>query len=195
MWLHHATYLALRLRTAAGKHPVNGATAAFPNRSRLKAFSYRGEHSVQGKRLMNDFLNLIGRILIARLFIGGAVQKMADPGPVQAMLLSVQVPFWLVWPMAAMNRGHCPDFRTACSGVGHIPCALLHRNQLFPLAVACRSVTGNHLYQELGNRRRAVDPCGARTGTLGLAALMRFRQNAAKPSNLYRCPWPIIERT
>ena len=53
--------------------------------------------------MMSNFLNLIGRILIALLFIGGAVQKVTDPAPVQAMLLSIHVPSWLVWPLAAIN--------------------------------------------------------------------------------------------
>lgn len=52
---------------------------------------------------MNDILNLIGRVLIALLFIGGAIQKLTNPEPVQTMLLSVQVAAWGVWPLAVAN--------------------------------------------------------------------------------------------
>ncbi len=52
---------------------------------------------------MNDLLNLTGRILIAVLFLGGAVQKVTDPAPVQAMIASIGLPVWLVWPIALFN--------------------------------------------------------------------------------------------
>lgn len=52
---------------------------------------------------MNDLLNLIGRLLIAILFLGGAVQKVADPSPVVLMINSLGLPDWLVWPIAALN--------------------------------------------------------------------------------------------
>ncbi len=52
---------------------------------------------------MKDLLNLTGRILIAVLFVGGAVQKVAAPLPVQAMLASVGLPEGLVWPIAAFD--------------------------------------------------------------------------------------------
>lgn len=52
---------------------------------------------------MQDGLNLAGRLLIAVLFAGGAVQKMADPVPVQAMLAGVGLPGLLVWPVAVIN--------------------------------------------------------------------------------------------
>ncbi|MEI4470128.1 DoxX family protein [Frigidibacter sp. MR17.24] len=41
---------------------------------------------------MRDALNLVGRLLMALLFLGGAVQKLADPAPVAAMVRSVGVP-------------------------------------------------------------------------------------------------------
>lgn len=52
---------------------------------------------------MSDLLNLIGRALIALLFLGGAVQKLTDPAPVQAMVASIGLPVWLVWPVALFN--------------------------------------------------------------------------------------------
>ncbi len=52
---------------------------------------------------MKDLLNLTGRILIAVLFVGGAVQKVTAPLPVQAMLASVGLPEGLVWPIAAFD--------------------------------------------------------------------------------------------
>ncbi|MFC3182599.1 DoxX family protein [Cypionkella sinensis] len=52
---------------------------------------------------MNDSLNLLGRILIALLFLGGAAQKLGDPVPVSAMIASIGLPVWLVWPVAAFN--------------------------------------------------------------------------------------------
>ncbi|SMO98425.1 DoxX family protein [Paracoccus laeviglucosivorans] len=52
---------------------------------------------------MNDIMNLIGRVLVALLFIGGAAQKMTDPVPVQTMLISVGLAAWWVWPLAAAN--------------------------------------------------------------------------------------------
>nr|WP_054005867.1 DoxX family protein [Cypionkella psychrotolerans] len=52
---------------------------------------------------MNDALNLTGRILIAVLFLGGALQKLGDPAPVAEMITSIGLPAWLVWPTAAFN--------------------------------------------------------------------------------------------
>jgi putative oxidoreductase len=52
---------------------------------------------------MNDILNLAGRVLIAFLFLGGAFQKLSDPGPVQGMIASLGLPVWLVWPAALFN--------------------------------------------------------------------------------------------
>ncbi|MFN4155644.1 MAG: DoxX family protein [Paracoccaceae bacterium] len=56
-----------------------------------------------GGGLMRDWLDLAGRMLLAVLFAGGAVQKLADPAPVQAMLAGVGLPEALVWPVAAFN--------------------------------------------------------------------------------------------
>ncbi|RGP35499.1 DoxX family protein [Pseudotabrizicola alkalilacus] len=53
--------------------------------------------------VIRDWLNLAGRVLLAILFAGGAVQKLADPAPVQAMLAGVGLAEGLVWPVAALN--------------------------------------------------------------------------------------------
>jgi putative oxidoreductase len=52
---------------------------------------------------MKDFLNLSGRILLALLFIGGAVQKVTDPAPVVQMITSIGLPGVLVWPVALFD--------------------------------------------------------------------------------------------
>jgi putative oxidoreductase len=52
---------------------------------------------------MRDLTNLIGRCLIALLFIGGAVQKITDPAPVMLMIGTIGLPEWLVWPVAAFD--------------------------------------------------------------------------------------------
>ena len=52
---------------------------------------------------MNDAANLIGRILIALLFLGGAVQKITAPEEASRMITSLALPEWLVWPVAAFN--------------------------------------------------------------------------------------------
>ncbi|WP_435165575.1 DoxX family protein [Falsirhodobacter sp. 1013] len=52
---------------------------------------------------MDNILNLTGRVLIALLFLGGAVQKLADPGPVQGMIASLGLPTVLVWPVGLFD--------------------------------------------------------------------------------------------
>ncbi|MBB4304051.1 putative oxidoreductase [Rhodobium orientis] len=52
---------------------------------------------------MNAFLSITGRVLIALLFVGGAVQKILDPAPVQQMIAGIGLPEWFVWPVAAFN--------------------------------------------------------------------------------------------
>ena len=52
---------------------------------------------------MTDALNFAGRCLMALLFLGGAVQKAADPEPVQDMIAGIGLPPALVWPVAAFN--------------------------------------------------------------------------------------------
>lgn len=46
---------------------------------------------------------LIGRLLIAFLFVGGAIQKGGDPAAVQTLLAGMDWPAWLVWPALAFN--------------------------------------------------------------------------------------------
>ena len=52
---------------------------------------------------MKDSLNLVGRVLIALLFLGGAVQKFGDPAPVMQMIRSIGLPGALVWPVAVFD--------------------------------------------------------------------------------------------
>ena len=52
---------------------------------------------------MNDPLNLVGRVLIALLFFGGAAQKFTDPAPVQAMIEGLGLPAAIIWPVAILN--------------------------------------------------------------------------------------------
>ncbi len=53
--------------------------------------------------MLSRVLDLLGRMLIALLFLGGAVQKVMDPGPVQQMLATVGLPDWMIWPVAAFD--------------------------------------------------------------------------------------------
>jgi putative oxidoreductase len=50
-----------------------------------------------------DAAAFAGRALIAPLFLGGAVQKVIDPGPVQEMIAGIGLPPALVWPVVAFN--------------------------------------------------------------------------------------------
>lgn len=52
---------------------------------------------------MKDLLNLVGRMLIALLFLGGAWQKISDPAPVAQMITSIGLPAGLVWPVAIFD--------------------------------------------------------------------------------------------
>lgn len=47
----------------------------------------------------------VGRFLLALLFLGGAVQKVLNPTPVQEMLEWIHLPAALVWLAAAFNLG------------------------------------------------------------------------------------------
>ena len=73
---------------------------------------------------MSDALNLLGRCLIALLFLGGSVQKLVDPGPVREMIAGIGLPPGLVWPVAAFNL---------CAGLGLV---LGPRVRLWALALA-----------------------------------------------------------
>lgn len=52
---------------------------------------------------MTDIANLMGRVLIAILFLGGAAQKIMDPAPAAEMIRSIGLPGALIWPVAAFN--------------------------------------------------------------------------------------------
>lgn len=52
---------------------------------------------------MNDILNFVGRVLIALLFLGGGIQKISDPLPVQQMITGVGLPSSIFWPVAAFD--------------------------------------------------------------------------------------------
>lgn len=45
----------------------------------------------------------LGRLLIAVLFLGGALQKTLDPAPASQLLLDFGLPAGLVWPALAFN--------------------------------------------------------------------------------------------
>jgi len=53
--------------------------------------------------LIPDLATLVGRILIAALFLSGAIQKFADPAAVEALLATQGWPIWLIWPALAFN--------------------------------------------------------------------------------------------
>lgn len=55
------------------------------------------------KNHLADFAVLIGRVLLAVLFLGGALQKGLDPGPVMGLLADRGWPEWLIWPALAFN--------------------------------------------------------------------------------------------
>ncbi|MDF0601443.1 DoxX protein [Psychromarinibacter sp. C21-152] len=52
---------------------------------------------------MDDLTGFAGRALLAALFVAGAVQKVLDPGPAQALLAMRGLPEALVWPALAAN--------------------------------------------------------------------------------------------
>lgn len=52
-----------------------------------------------------DAALLLGRILIAVLFLGGALQKGSDPSAVHGLLAAHGWPLWLVWPALLFNLG------------------------------------------------------------------------------------------
>ncbi len=52
---------------------------------------------------MADLANLVGRLLIALLFLGGAVQKVFDPAPVRGMIAGLGLPPDLIWGVALFN--------------------------------------------------------------------------------------------
>lgn len=53
--------------------------------------------------MIADLATLVGRVLIAALFVGGAVQKGSDPSAVEGLLAAQGWPEWLVWPALVFN--------------------------------------------------------------------------------------------
>ncbi len=53
--------------------------------------------------MIGDIATLVGRLLIAALFVGGTLQKGADASVVQALLASRGWPEWLVFPAMGFN--------------------------------------------------------------------------------------------
>ena len=51
----------------------------------------------------SDATTFLGRILIAALFLVGAVQKGTDPSAVKSLLSGMSWPVWLIWPAMAFN--------------------------------------------------------------------------------------------
>jgi putative oxidoreductase len=52
-----------------------------------------------------DAALLLARLLLAVLFLGGAVQKLVDPAQVTGLLEGWGLPGWLIWPALAFNAG------------------------------------------------------------------------------------------
>lgn len=50
-----------------------------------------------------DLMTLLGRSLIAGLFIAGAVQKLVDPGSSMSLLTGLALPSFLIWPALGFN--------------------------------------------------------------------------------------------
>lgn len=48
-------------------------------------------------------MDLVGRILLASLFVTGAIQKTLAPGVAVGLLAGFGMPGWLVWPAMALN--------------------------------------------------------------------------------------------
>lgn len=86
---------------------------------------------------MSDILNLTGRILIALLFLGGGIQKLADPLPVQEMIAGIGLPAALIWPVVAFNLA---------AAVGLV---LGPRVRIWALALAAYCIITSYFHWEL----------------------------------------------
>jgi putative oxidoreductase len=53
--------------------------------------------------MREDVMDVIGRILLAVLFVAGAAQKAMDPAVVMGLLAGLGWPVWLVWPALGFN--------------------------------------------------------------------------------------------
>ncbi len=65
---------------------------------------------------------LVARLLIAALFVGGAVQKGVSPGDAQGLLMGLGMPAVLVWPALVLDA---LAGLALIAGVGVRPIALL----------------------------------------------------------------------
>ncbi len=52
---------------------------------------------------MTDLTLFVGRLLIAQLFLLGAVQKLSNPEPAMGLLAEWGLPTGLIWPALAFN--------------------------------------------------------------------------------------------
>jgi len=52
---------------------------------------------------MDNLLGLVGRCLLALLFLAGAAQKVLDPGAAMALLAGKGLPEGLIWPALAFD--------------------------------------------------------------------------------------------
>lgn len=53
--------------------------------------------------MIADLATLAGRVLIALLFLAGAVQKATGPAAVETLLAGQGWPVWLIWPAMIFN--------------------------------------------------------------------------------------------
>ena len=60
-------------------------------------------HGGTALRQWRDWAVLTGRLLLSVLFLGGAAQKITDPGPAMALLTMRGLPEALLWPALAYN--------------------------------------------------------------------------------------------
>lgn len=84
---------------------------------------------------MERYLVSFGRMLMAVLFLAGAMQKATDPSAAVALLTGLGLPGWLVWPAALFN---------ALAGIALILGVFLHPVAL-ALAAYCMITSVFHL--------------------------------------------------
>lgn len=60
-------------------------------------------HRTARQDVFADGATLVGRVLVAALFIAGALQKGTDPSAVETLLATMGWPVWLVWPAMVFN--------------------------------------------------------------------------------------------
>jgi putative oxidoreductase len=84
---------------------------------------------------INDISVLVGRLLIAALFVAGTVQKALDPGAAAGLLTGLGLPGVLVWPALVFN---------AVAALALI-CGLWVRPVAYALAAYCALTSVFHL--------------------------------------------------